>query len=106
MKGQNHRTNFNNATPQIIGIDVREAVHARMSHELEILKAYNNDNTSTNGEDDNLQLSDLNKRYHIALSERHKIFLPDLLTQNQADPAFRVIIHVFSFVLAKVLLCS
>ena len=77
-----------------------------MSHELEILKAYNNDNTSTNGEDDNLQLSDLNKRYHIALGERHKIFLPDLLTQNQADPAFQVIIHVFSFVLAKVLLCS
>ena len=30
LKDQNDRTNYNNATPQIIGIDIREAVHARM----------------------------------------------------------------------------
>ena len=34
LKGQNNRTNFNNATPQTIGIDVRQSVHARMTHEL------------------------------------------------------------------------
>ncbi|KAF8955983.1 hypothetical protein BDZ97DRAFT_1672464, partial [Flammula alnicola] len=83
----NNRTNFNNATPQIIGMDVREAVHDRMTHELEML---NSENSQTIAPEINvIEPTELDKTYHMARDEKNKIYLPDLLEQNETDPAYR-----------------
>ncbi|KAF8879128.1 hypothetical protein BD779DRAFT_1162769 [Infundibulicybe gibba] len=87
LKNYNNRTNFNNATPQIINIDVRDAVHLRMTHELEDLES------SSTGEDtDSLATPDeLIGAYRISSDERprNRQFLPDLVKKNQGDPAFK-----------------
>ncbi|KAF8965639.1 hypothetical protein BDZ97DRAFT_2057933 [Flammula alnicola] len=90
LKGHNNRTNFNNAIPQIIGMDIRETVHARMTHELEMLESHSRGGSKAfDSETDNVQLEELEKSFHIARDEKNKIYLPDFVRVNQSDPAFR-----------------
>ncbi|KIM42576.1 hypothetical protein M413DRAFT_408453 [Hebeloma cylindrosporum] len=85
-KGFNNRTNFNNATPQIIGMDVREAVHDRMTYDLEDLKS--SESQTTAPENSVIEPTELDKGYHMARDEKNKVYLPDLLEQNETDPAY------------------
>lgn len=88
-KGFNSRTNFNNATPQIIGMDVREAVHDQMTHELETLNK-SAKSQSVAPENAVTDPTEWDKSYHMARDEKNKVFLPDLLEKNESDPAYRV----------------
>jgi hypothetical protein len=88
LKGHNSRTNLNNATPQIIGIDVREAVHARMTYELSELDRKPEEPQVEAQE----AITDLRHGYHIAAEERpsNRVYLPDFLREHQGDPAVTV----------------
>ena len=88
-KGFNSWTNFNNATPQIIGMDVREAVHDRMTHELEMLNE-SAKSRSVAPENAVTDSTEWDKSYHMARNEKNKVFLPDLLEENELDPAYHV----------------
>ena len=70
-------------------MDIREAVHDRMTHELETL------NESAKPQSVALENAvtdptEWDKSYHMARDEKNRIFLPDLLEQNESDPAYRV----------------
>jgi len=76
-------------------MDIREAVHDRMTHELETLNSSKPQTIAP--ENSVIEPSELDKSYHMARDEKNKIYLPDLLEQNGTDPAYRV--RISSFIL-------
>jgi len=69
-------------------MDIREAVHDRMTHELETLNSSKSQTVAP--ENSVIEPTKLDKSYHMARDEKNKIYLPDLLEQNGTGPAYRV----------------
>jgi len=69
-------------------MDIREAVHDRMTHELEAL--ISSKSQTITPENSIIEATELDKSYHMARDEKNKVYLPDLLEQNSTDPAYRV----------------
>jgi len=67
-------------------MDIREAVHDRMTHELETLNSSKSQPVSP--ENSVIEPTELDKSYHMAHDEKNKIYLPDLLEKNGTDPAY------------------
>ncbi|KAH7919092.1 hypothetical protein BV22DRAFT_1185026, partial [Leucogyrophana mollusca] len=86
VKGWNDRTNQNNAVPQIVKIDVREAVHNRMSNAI-LAAETEGDSQDVTGI--NYIDTDLQQHHHIGEDESgSKIWLGDWLHQRREDPAY------------------
>ena len=98
LKSQNNHTNYNNATPQIIGIDVRQAVHAQMTHELSELERMTERSLVVEPQEANPEVT---HGYRIAAEERpsNRENLPEFLHQHQGDAAVIVRVHSFLFIL-------
>ncbi|KAF9522279.1 hypothetical protein CPB83DRAFT_777309, partial [Crepidotus variabilis] len=97
IKGRNDRSNMNNAIPQIIKMDVREAVHEQMTQELENLEKISAGTTQAGkGALPADPEPDFSTSYSISSKdESQRVFLPDLLQANSSDPAFKVIRSIF-----------
>jgi hypothetical protein len=83
VKGRNDRTSKNNAVPQIVKMDVRQQVHDRISNEIHALETNDSSEQSKSDAPD--------ERHHrIAFEEKKWLYLPDWLSENKRDPAFKV----------------
>lgn len=94
-------------------MDVREAAHTRMSHELKTLKK--GDGNSIEAEDDStsgttaelgVETSQLFKRYDISTNTRDKIFIPNLEdggSHSTPDPAYKVSLYTIGVMPINVL---
>ncbi|KAJ7441110.1 hypothetical protein FB451DRAFT_1106240, partial [Mycena latifolia] len=86
VKRWNGRSNKNNAIPQIIKMDVREAAHERM--EQEISRRLQASQTPKDPVKPPEPIA-LEQHHRIAVDESNKLYLSDWLSENSADPAFK-----------------
>jgi hypothetical protein len=86
IKGWNDRTNQNNAVPQIINIDVREAVHERIGEALQAASG-----TPAATAESGVDQTDVAAHHYIGKDESGpKLYLTHWLREHQEDPAYKV----------------
>ncbi|TFK58883.1 hypothetical protein BDN72DRAFT_948719 [Pluteus cervinus] len=111
LKSFYHRTNKNNAIPQIARIDNITCIHQQMDAELAALQAAEKDEAMLDDEDNEQELQHslateaLADSYYVASNDiRNKVHLPTWLEQHREDPALKCFIpQLRAYLLAQLL---